>query len=136
MTVSSLRDGSGNVNSWDYLAIRLNWLRTHGAMPKSENSFRPETFDMSQNYPNPFSAGSGPTRISYSLPEKSHVTLVVTDMLGRTVATLANSDIESGVHTAVFDAASLNSGSYIATINMIGESGLTFSKTIKMTLMK
>lgn len=40
-------------------------------------------------------------------------------------------------HSAVFDAGELPSGNYVATVNMAGlESGLTFNKTVKMTLNK
>jgi hypothetical protein len=126
-------DGSGNINSFDYIAIRFNWLRSHGVTPKTAGTLTPETFDMAQNYPNPFNPT---TTISYAVPERSDVRLVVTDMLGREVATLVNGSIESGVHIASFDASSLNSGQYIATITMTGQSGLSFSKTIKMTLAK
>jgi hypothetical protein len=127
-------DGNGSVNGFDYVAIRINWLRTHGSTPKSHDEFSPYTFDMSQNYPNPFNPS---TSLRYSVPEASQVILTVTDMLGRTVATLVNGAVESGVHTATFDGSTLNSGSYVATINMTGiNSGLTFSKTVKMTLSK
>jgi len=61
---------------------------------------------------------------------------VVTDMLGREVATLVDGMVEDGVHTAVFSATGLNSGQYIATITMTGESGLSFTKTMTMTTAK
>jgi hypothetical protein len=65
------------------------------------------------------------------------VTLKVNDMLGREVASLVSGTVEAGVHQAVFEAASLPSGSYIATVSMTGlESGLSFSKTIRMALNK
>jgi hypothetical protein len=126
-------DGNGLINSFDYIAIRFNWLRSHGITPKTAGTLTPQTFDMAQNYPNPFNPT---TTISYSVPERSDVRLVVTDMLGRDVAILYNGTAEAGVHTAVFDAASLNSGQYVASITMTGQSGLSFSKTIKMTLAK
>ena len=86
------------------------------------------------NVPNPFNPA---TSIRFSVPERSQVTLVVTDMLGRTVATLVQGKIETGVHSANFDASVLSSGIYVATVSMTGlESGLGFSKTIKMTLSK
>jgi len=41
------------------------------------------------------------------------------------------------VHQYSFDASNLPSGQYMAIVNMTGnESGLSFSKTIKMTLNK
>jgi hypothetical protein len=45
--------------------------------------------------------------------------------------------VEAGSHEVSFDANGMPSGQYMAAVTMTGiESGLTFSKTIKMTLMK
>jgi hypothetical protein len=128
-------DGNGVINNFDYIAIKLNWMRTNTAIPpKDRNTFSVVSFDMDQNFPNPFNPT---TSIRYSVPERSMVRLVVTDMFGREVATLANETIETGVHTVQFDAGQLASGTYIATISMMGaESGLTFNKTMKMALNK
>ncbi len=128
-------DGNGLVNNFDYIAIKLNWMRTHGAIPaKRSMNFSALSFDMDQNYPNPFNPA---TSIRYAVPERSQVRLVVTDMLGREVATLVSGAVEPGVHTAHFDAEQLPSGNYVATISMTGiESGLTFNKTVKMVLSK
>jgi hypothetical protein len=128
-------DGNGLINNFDYIAVKMNWMRNHATVPsKLGNSILPTSFDMAQNFPNPFNPT---TTIQYALPEAGMVSLVVTDMLGREVATLVNGRVEAGVHTAQFDASSLTSGIYIATVSMTGiESGLTFSKTLKMTLNK
>jgi len=128
-------DGNGVVNNFDYLAIKLNWMKQHGGVtPRSDNGFTPTTFDMSQNFPNPFNPT---TTIQYSVPEPSRVHLRVVDMLGRTVATAVDGIVEAGVHQYSFDASNLPSGQYMAIVNMTGNtSGLSFSKTIKMTLNK
>ncbi len=128
-------DGNGVVNNFDYLAIKLNWMRQHGGVsPRIGDGFTPTTFDMSQNFPNPFNPT---TTIQYSVPEPSRVHLRVVDMLGRTVATAVDGIVETGVHQYSFDASNLTSGQYMAIVNMTGNtSGLSFSKTIKMTLNK
>ena len=128
-------DGNGVVNNFDYIAIKLNWMRSSAEFnAKNRGGFDTRTFDMDQNFPNPFNPA---TSIRYSVPERSRVTLTVTDLLGRTVATLVDGAVEYGVHSAMFDASNLPSGNYIATISMVGlESGLSFTKTIKMVLNK
>ena len=71
-------DGNGVVNNFDYIAIKLNWMRTHGAVsPKQDQGFTTMTFDLSQNYPNPFNPT---TQLSYSVPERSHVQLRIVDL--------------------------------------------------------
>jgi hypothetical protein len=128
-------DGNGVVNNLDYVVIKINWAREHGMIaPKSGSGFSTTSFDMDQNFPNPFNPS---TTIQYSAPERSRVRLVVTDMLGREVATLVDGTVEAGQYLAQFDAAQLSSGKYIARVEMTGiESGLTFAKTIGMTLSK
>ena len=66
-----------------------------------------------QNYPNPFNPS---TMISYDLPERSNVTLVVTDALGRVVERLAEGTQESGRHSVSFSGSALPSGTYYVTL--------------------
>jgi hypothetical protein len=126
-------DGNGTVNGFDYIGIRVNWLKTHGATPKGgPAALVPETFDMGQNYPNPFNPS---TSLTLAVPEASTVELVVTDMLGREVATLVDGTLQAGVHTVAFDGRALPSGQYLSSVRMTGvASGLGFSKVMIMTL--
>jgi hypothetical protein len=128
-------DGNGVVNNFDYIAIKLNWMKQHGGVaPRMVDGFTPTTFDMSQNFPNPFNPT---TTLQYSVPEPSRVHLRVVDMLGRVVATAVDGIVDMGIHQYTFDASNLPSGQYLAIVNMTGnESGLSFSRTVKMTLNK
>jgi len=69
----------------------------------------PKEFKLDQNYPNPFN----PTAtISYSLPQKSFVTLKLYDLLGREVRILVNGEQEPGNYSRIVDANDLPSGVY------------------------
>lgn len=70
----------------------------------------PGSFTLDQNYPNPFNPG---TQIRFRIPESSHVTLTVYDMLGRQVAVIVDELRVAGYHTVAFDATDLASGLYI-----------------------
>lgn len=70
----------------------------------------PAEFTLGQNYPNPFNPA---TTIRYGLPEPSHVSLTVYNLLGQPVAVLVNEIRKANYHEAVFDASGLPSGMYI-----------------------
>jgi hypothetical protein len=89
---------------------------------------KPNVYYLSQNYPNPFNPT---TNIEFSIPERSHVTLKVYDVLGNEVATLVDGWMESTNHQVTFDGSKLASGIYYYTL-MAGN----FSSTKKLILLK
>ena len=70
----------------------------------------PTEFILHQNYPNPFNPS---TVISYGLPERSHVRLMIYNGLGKLVAQLVDREQEGGFFEITFDASHLPSGVYI-----------------------
>ena len=79
-----------------------DWL-TNGVTGVEEEAVGlPLDFVLRQNYPNPFNPT---TKISYSISQKSHVTLKVFNVLGMEVATLFSGVQDAGKHEATFDAA-------------------------------
>ena len=69
----------------------------------------PEKFELMQNYPNPFNPS---TYIEYKLPERTHVSLKVFDVLGREVATLVDEVQEAGSYRIRFENKEISSGVY------------------------
>jgi len=61
--------------------------------------FSSDKFNLSQNYPNPFSAF---TVIGYQLKSKAHVTLTILNMFGVEVATLVNEEKPAGEYSVMF----------------------------------
>lgn len=88
----------------------------------------PGDFELYQNFPNPFNPS---TRIAFSLPLNSQVSLKIYDMLGKEVAVLVNKEMTAGIHEINFDASQLSSGIYFYKI----EAG-NFISTQKMMLLK
>ncbi|MBD3331217.1 DUF4397 domain-containing protein [candidate division GN15 bacterium] len=95
---------------------------------EGSQSLVPNTFALDQNYPNPFNPS---TTISFTLPERSNVTLDVYNMLGQKVETLVNGPKQAGRHEVDFDASSLASGVYFYRIESTAG-----SETKKMMLLK
>lgn len=88
----------------------------------------PEKYELGQNYPNPFNPM---TKIKFSVPEKSLISLIVYDILGKEVATLVNREMDAGYHELVFDASAFSSGIYIYQMKT-----RNYNETKKMMLIK
>ena len=85
-------------------------------------------YSLKQNFPNPFNPT---TKITYSIPEISFVTLKIYSVLGNEVAILVNESKPSGNYNVTFDAAGIPSGIYFYTLK-VGN----FSSTKKMIYLK
>jgi Secretion system C-terminal sorting domain len=95
---------------------------------KNEHTL-PESFTISQNYPNPFNPS---TKIKYTLPLESNVTIKIYNVLGEEIVTLINNELKSaGEYTVDFNASYLPSGIYFYRI----EAG-SFVQVKKMMLLK
>ena len=111
----------------DSLTAALNSLvKTVSSVVSAEGL--PGTFALSQNYPNPFNPS---TNFEYRIVNSEFVRLTVTNILGRTVATLVNEVRQPGVYSARWNATAFPSGVYYYRL----QAG-TFVDTKKMVLMK
>ncbi|NBC17322.1 MAG: tandem-95 repeat protein [Bacteroidetes bacterium] len=88
----------------------------------------PTEFMLQPNYPNPFNPA---TVLPFDLPRAETVTLVVVDLLGRTVAVLVDGPMPAGRHQARFEADDLASGVYVAQFR-----AGTFVQTKRLVLLK
>jgi len=92
------------------------------------NTGYPETFQLYQNYPNPFNPT---TKITYSIPQRSFVTIKVYNVLGNEVTELVNEDKPAGEYQVEFNGSGLTSGIYLYNL----QAG-SFVDTKKMIFMK
>ena len=88
----------------------------------------PTEFALKQNYPNPFNAS---TTISFSIPEQTHVSLRVYDLLGREVDVLIDAVVAPGEYRATFNGAKYSSGVYLYRL-IAGN----YVQTRKMSMLK
>jgi hypothetical protein len=73
------------------------------------------SFKINSNYPNPFNAF---TRITFSLPENTEVTVKVIDMLGQVVDVITEKQrFGRGEHNVVWNASNYGSGVYLCQIS-------------------
>jgi Secretion system C-terminal sorting domain len=93
----------------------------------------PLNFELSQNFPNPFNPS---TKISFSLPVNSNVSLDIYNLVGEKVMTVLNGELEAGNHDYDINGSRLASGIYVYRLTAIGENGTNFTSSKKMTLLK
>jgi hypothetical protein len=67
------------------------------------------SYELEQNYPNPFNPS---TNISFSIPHRSYVTIIIYDVIGQNVAELVNEFLERGTYNYMWNAVGFNSGIY------------------------
>lgn len=87
-----------------------------------------EKFNLGQNYPNPFNPT---TKIAFNIPKTSNASLIVYDVLGEKVVTLADEKLNAGSYEIDFNASNLASGTYFYRLTA-GD----FIETKKMILMR
>jgi len=111
---------------------RLKQVDLDGSFTYSQevevNTAIPTSFSLSQNYPNPFNPT---TKINYSVPFDSKVTISVYSITGELVMELVNENVSAGSYSVDFNGSNLASGMYIYKMT-----AGNFTQTSKMMLMK
>ncbi|HAC16332.1 MAG TPA: hypothetical protein DCE78_10380 [Bacteroidetes bacterium] len=117
-------------HNWMFILNLMRYLDGFDVTTVStpETSDVPLTFELFENYPNPFNPS---TNISFSLPESDYIQLEVFDLTGRVVTSLVNGTMSAGTHNIKFDAGNLANGIYLYRLT-----GSQFSQTNKMMLIK
>jgi serine protease AprX len=106
------------------------------------HSYKPTTFPLDNNFPNPFPTPSNPsTTIPFVLAEQSHVTIMIYDILGREVRTLVNEQRSQGIFSVAWDGknnSGLNvaSGVYFYRLVASGISARSYTDTRRLALVR
>ena len=104
---------SGNVSHFSQIAIAPTDVD-----PGVEEDTMPAGYSLSQNYPNPFNLE---TTITYGIPETSHVTIAIYNILGERLRILENETKSAGNYSVIWDGTTsagrvVTSGVYIYCI--------------------
>ena len=84
-------------------------------------------------YPNPLVAA---TKISFTLPVKSHILLEVYDISGRLIKRLAKGSYDAGEHTVEWNADGIRKGIYFCKLERSGNPDLSGLSTESQTLIR
>ena len=119
--------GSVTIGSY-FLADELVLAGTASGMERNIENGIPQSFNLDQNFPNPFNPT---TNFRFSIPKSAEVSLVIYNQLGQEVDRIINEYLQAGIYDVDWDAQNLPSGQYFYRITA-GE----FSETKKLLLMK
>ncbi|MBE0570147.1 MAG: serine hydrolase [Ignavibacteriaceae bacterium] len=100
-----------------------------------DNESLPFTYNLEQNFPNPFNPN---TNIKFRIADFEFVSLKVYDLLGREIVTLINEEKPAGEYEVEFNASNLPSGIYFYQLRATpggGQAG-SFVETKKMVLIR
>lgn len=123
---------TGSNDPIDSLQVLYNqWLLTNTGSIGEEVPQDPELF---QNFPNPFNPL---TKIKFSIPSASFVSLKIYDALGRNISNLLNENMNQGVYYSPFSSEKLSSGVYFYTLETRDlKTGKIFKEAKKMLIVK
>lgn len=117
---------------WGIYGIQVNKYGVLGSVITKVSGLKnlpPDRFELFQNYPNPFNPR---TTITYSLPERADIELLIYNVLGQRVALLIKEKQEQGTYNVEFDGMQLSSGIYFyrltADINIIAVKKMILTK--------
>ena len=99
-------------------------LFVYGTLASVEEDIIPETYALSQAYPNPFNPS---TVIGYDLPVDSYVQLDIYDITGRHVSSLIDGMVRAGKQEFTWTTNQLASGIYLVKLVTGGK---TFNQKI------
>ena len=126
----SFVDENINAGTYIYSLIQIDYDGTRNNLGKVEIQFDNfiSNYFLNQNFPNPFNPD---TRIKYSVPYTSDVSIIIYDMLGRELRTLVNEQKLPGNYEVQFDGTGLSSGAYYYVMR-----SSNFINTKKLILLK
>ena len=131
-TLYAAGDINGRPGSWNHAS---NYVVTATDPVSSVEDLTPATFELEQNFPNPFNPS---TTIRYSIARSSQVRLEIFSITGERIATLVNEAQDAGQYQVQFVDPGMSSGIYIYRLEARSSDGTSagFVATRKLALLK
>jgi len=121
-----------NKTSLQIISLQTDYP-TDAHFSTSVDEIYPITFELHNNYPNPFNPS---TVISFNLAENSYICLEVLNALGQNVKTLLHQNMNAGEYNIVWNGDNESGENIAAGVYFFRLTNGQFSKTRKMVLIK
>ncbi len=122
-------DGGGR----EVVDFRPDFTLTKIALKAGATANLPTAYSLDGNYPNPFNAK---TIISFALPQESHVSLDIYNILGQKVKTLVSGTLPAGYHKQEWDGTDQNGLGASSGVYLYKLKANDFTRVNRMTLVK
>ena len=110
------------------------WVLSLKPLTKGDRGFVPDKYVLDQNYPNPFNPT---TSIGFGVPEDSHISLSIYNILGEEIHTLINDQfMRAGYQTIMWNARAVNGDRVPSGVYFVLMRSGSFMQTKKMILLK
>ena len=93
----------------------------------------PASYELGRNYPNPFNSR---TKMSFQLPNASHVKIQILNILGQPIRTLANGRFDAGSHQVAWDGKNDSGQQVISGIYIVRMEAGSFRQAREMLFVK
>lgn len=127
-TKQQIQDATVHLACLWYTAWVNAGLLTQSSNVKKEKSIKPKSFNLHQNFPNPFNPR---TTIEFDIAKQAHTTLEIFSVDGKRVAQLVNATLDAGSYSMEWDGENVASGLYFYRLSA-GE----FLQTKKLVIVK
>jgi hypothetical protein len=119
----------------------INGTNFPTSVPHQHNTVPAKTFDLAQNYPNPFSLKEAlslgtATVIAYRLNSEGKVALTIYDVLGREIKKLVNRSVPRGDHRVLWDGTNSRGGKVTAGTYFYRFEAGGFAEVRKLVLLR
>ncbi len=109
-----------------------NFIMKSFSLNDIPDDLKPQAFDLKQNFPNPFNPS---TKIQFSIPQRSLVTIKVYDEIGNEIIELMNEEKAANTYTIEFSTSNLGR-SFASGVYYYKITAGTYTATKKMILLK
>ncbi|MDP3582115.1 MAG: YCF48-related protein, partial [Ignavibacteria bacterium] len=89
------------ISDGDLSETKVASLKTNSVIVNIDGNAVPSVFSLSQNYPNPFNPT---TKIQFSIPKETYVSLTVYNAIGQEISKLVNQHLSPATYSITFDA--------------------------------
>ena len=120
-------------NEQAIIAVIETWLPATGVEEKTTTDNLPATFQLYQNFPNPFNAQ---TVIKYYLKDETQISITVYNLLGKGIITLINEIKTPGLYTIQWDGKGSNGKDVASGIYIYRMEAGKFTESKKLSLIR